>query len=225
MKSTYDSLEDIIIFDNLISPAYQDWLYNIVSSHSFLWNRQDITVIDEEKYLNDKRNGFANICCLFEGKFDLISFKCGDDEIHNKKLIDCFFPLIFEFIEKLNVNSMSRIRIKAYPAIGTNQIQLPHVDQLTPNTWNVIYYFNDSDGDTVIYNERSKSVDQMEYLLSKDVWTIKQRVSPKKGRAVAFKGDLFHSASYPKYKSRFILNINLSENYERKVSQNFLEYN
>jgi len=225
MKSTYDNLEDIMVFDNIISPAYQDWLYNIVNSNSFLWNRQDITVIDEEKYLNDKRNGFANIHNLFEGELDLKTFNCKDVIHHNIKIINCFFPLLFEFIEPLNINFISRIRIKAYPAIGTNQIQLPHVDQVTPNTWNVIYYFNDTDGDTVIYNERAKSVDQMEYLLSKDVWTIKQRVSPKKGRAVAFKGDLMHSASYPKNKSRFILNINLSENPESEVSQNCLKYN
>ena len=225
MKSTYDSLEDIIIIDNLISPAYQDWLYSMVSSPTFLWTRDDNTVSHNIKHLNDKRNGFANVCSLFEGKFDLISFKCGDDEIYNKKLLDCFFPLIFEFIEKLNVNLMSRIKIKATPAMGTNQIQLPHTDQLTPNSWNIIYYFNDTDGDTVIYNERANSVDQEEFLLSKDVWTIKQRVSPKKGRAVAFKGDLFHSASYPKYEPRFILNINFSENYEQEERQNFLEYN
>ena len=87
---------------------------------------------------------------------------------------------------------MSRIKIKATPAMGTNQIQLPHTDQLTPNSWNVIYYFNDTDGDTIIYNERTNNIDQRNHLLSKDLWTIKQRVSPKKGRAVAFKGDMFH---------------------------------
>ena len=158
---------------------------------------------------------------------DLISFQFsshhlyGDDEIYHVKILNCIFPLIFEFIEPLNINFMTRIKIKATPAMGINQIQLPHIDQFTPNSWNIIYYFNDTDGDTVIYNERAKSVDQMEYLLSKDVWTIKQRVSPKKGRAVAFKSDLFHSASCSKNKPRFILNINLSE----KVNQNFIKYN
>ena len=231
MKSTYDSLEDIIIFDNLISPAYQDWLFNMVNSDAFLWTRDDTSVSHNIEYLNDKRNGFADICFLFQGKMDLTSFKFfrhhlyEDGGIHHIKILNCIFPLIFEFIEPLNVNLMSRIKIKATPVMGTNQIQLPHIDQVTPNSWNIIYYFNDTDGDTVIYNERAKSEDQKNFLLSKDVWTIKQRVSPKKGRAVAFKGDLFHSASYPKDKSRFILNINLSENCEGEVSQNFFKYN
>ncbi len=225
MKSTYDSLEDIIIFEDVITPAYQDWLFSIVSSESFNWTRQDKTVTSIKKYLNDKRNGFANARYLFLGKFDLKTFKCKDVEFQDSELLNCFFPLIFEFVEPLNLHLMSRIKIKATPAMGTNQIQLPHCDQITPNSWNIIYYFNHTDGDTVIYNERTNNIDQRDYLLSRDVWTIKQRVSPKKGRAVAFKGDLFHSASYPKYESRFILNINFSENYEEEVSQNFFKYN
>ena len=225
MKSTYDSLEDIIIFDNFISPSYQDWLFDTVNSKSFLWSRDDNSVSHIIEDFNDKRNGFANVCNLFVGKLDLKAFECKDVKYENAILLNCFFPLIFEFIEPLNINFLTRIKIKATPAMGINQIQLPHIDQFYPNSWNIIYYFNDTDGDTVIYNERANSVDQERFLLSKDVWTIKQRVSPKKGRAVAFKGDLFHSASYPKDKSRFILNINLSENYEEEVSQNFLEYN
>ena len=100
MRSTYDSLEDIIIFDNLISPAYQDWLYNIVNSNSFLWNRQDITVIDEEKYLNDKRNGFANINNLFEGELDLKTFNCKDVIHHNIKIINCFSPYYLNLLNR-----------------------------------------------------------------------------------------------------------------------------
>ena len=50
------------------------------------------------------------------------------------------------------------------------------------------------------------------YGLSKNIWNIKKRVTPKKGRAVAFKSDLFHSSSYSKDKSRFIVNINVCEN-------------
>lgn len=48
-------------------------------------------------------------------------------------------------------------------------------------------------------------------MVSKDTWTEKQRVTPKKGRAVAFKGDLFHSSSYPTKEPRLVVNINVSE--------------
>ena len=104
MKHNYDNLEDIIIFDNLISPAYQDWLYNMVNSKSFLWTRDDNATSHNIDELNDKRNGFANIRPLFVGKLDLKTFKCKDVKLQEVKLLNCFFPLLVEFIEPLNVN-------------------------------------------------------------------------------------------------------------------------
>jgi len=228
MKSTYDSLDDIIVFDDVISLAYQDWLLKKVDSPSFLWGRLDRAVSTSVKFPDDTRDGFMNTCRIFAGNFNLITLEEESREnnfYHPDGLLNCFFPLLLEFAEPLGVNSLIRMRINAIPAMGNNDIRFPHVDCMRPNTWNVIYYFNDTDGDTVIYNERAKSIDQRDSILSEDVWTVKQRVSPKKGRAVAFKGDLFHSASCPKYKPRFILNINLSEDYEEEVSQNFLKYN
>ena len=228
MKSTYDSLEDIIVFDDVISLAYQDWLLKKVDSPSFNWRRSDQAVNTSAKFFGDTRNGFMNTCPIFVGNFNLITFEEESRENnfhHPDGLLNCFFPLLLEFAEPLGVKSLKRMRINAIPAMGNNDIRFPHVDYIRPNFWNVIYYFNDTDGDTVIYNERSNSVDQHDFLLSKDVWTIKQRVSPKKGRAVAFKGDLFHSASCPKNKSRLVLNINFSEKCGDEVSQNFLKYN
>ena len=228
MKSTYDSLEDIIVFDDVISLAYQDWLLKKVDSPSFNWRRVDQSVKTNAKFSGDTRNGFVNTCPIYVGNFNLITLEeesRKNNFYHPDGLLNCFFPLLLEFAEPLGVKSLKRMRINAIPAMGNNNIRFPHIDYIPPNFWNVIYYFNDTDGDTVIYNERSNSDDQTEFLLSKDVWTIKQRVSPKKGRAVAFKGDLFHSSSCPKNKSRLILNINFSGKCKGEVSQNFLKYN
>ena len=89
--------------------------------------------------------------------------------------------------------------------------KFPHRDMdtsdsnfLENNFWAVIYYVNESDGDTVVYNETRKLEDFSQY-------TIKQRISPKKGRIVFIKGHLFHSASNPsnKYSKRIVINYNL----------------
>ena len=48
----------------------------------------------------------------------------------------------------------------------------------------VLYYVVTSDGDTVIYNQRTES----------DVYTVKQKVTPKQGRVVIFDGGLYHTA-------------------------------
>jgi hypothetical protein len=88
---------------------------------------------------------------------------------------------------------------------------MPHIDSYVPNSWNVIYYLNDTDGDTIIYNERTQDAFEYPAMVDKDAWTEKQRITPKKGRAVAFKGDLFHSSSYSTLNPRLVVNINVSE--------------
>mgnify|MGYP001315877804 FL=1 len=221
---TYNNLDDIVIFDNIISTEYQDWLLKLVDSREMLWNRSDAIVTKDLKFHNDSRNGFANTRSLYQGKLDLTTMdEHGETETKETSLLNCFFPLLFQFVQPLNIKFLMRMRVRVTPAMGTNQIQLPHIDCLTSNTWNIIYYLNDTDGDTVIYNERSKDLNESKLILSKDVWTIKNRVTPKKGRAVAFKGDLFHSSSHSKYEPRFIVNINVCENSTEPV-KNMLKY-
>ena len=87
---------------------------------------------------------------------------------------------------------------------------LPHRDiigvtnELLKSMWAIIYYVNESDGDTIIYNEKEQFNDLSKY-------TIRQSISPKKGRIVFIKGDLFHSASTPssEYSKRIVINYNL----------------
>ena len=71
-------------------------------------------------------------------------------------------------------------------------------------TWSIIYYMSESDGDTIIYNETEEYKDLSKY-------TIKKRISPKKGRIIFMRGDLFHSSSPPssKYSKRIVINYNL----------------
>ena len=93
-----------------------------------------------------------------------------------------------------------------------NVTQLPHIDSYVPDSWNVIYYMDDSDGDTVIYNERTLNDYDYNKYLKEDNFTEKVRVTPKKGRAVAFKGDLFHASTTPSKTWRPVVNINISLN-------------
>tara|TARA_Y100000289_G_C3880128_1_gene128196 strand:+ start:64 stop:750 length:687 start_codon:yes stop_codon:yes gene_type:complete len=227
MNSTYDNLDDILIFDDIISSEYQDWLLKTVDNKELLWARSDSIVSQDPKLHNDSRNGFANVRSLYyieDGGLDLITMEeYGEIRAKDIPLLNCFFPLLLKFVRPLNIKTLMRLRLRVTPAMGTNQIQLPHIDLFYPNSWNIIYYLNDTDGDTVIYDERSGDRNEMDLILSKNIWNIKKRVTPKKGRAVAFKGDLFHSSSYSKDKSRFIVNINVCENLT-KPAENMLKY-
>ena len=80
-----------------------------------------------------------------------------------------------------------------------------------------IFYFNDSDGNTVIYNERydgengeysSKAIQEKGL---EEKLTIQQEIEPKANRMVAFDGLYIHTGSVPaKHNTRVILNSNFS---------------
>ena len=72
------------------------------------------------------------------------------------------------------------------------------------NYLNIIYYLDDSDGDTFIFNECNEDRGQT---VPTDL-TIKQRVTPEKNSVLIFDGDQYHASSNPiKSKKRIVINI------------------
>ena len=70
----------------------------------------------------------------------------------------------------------------------------PHTDFSFPHKV-ILFYLNDSDGDTYFYDKEHKIIDS---------------VTPKENRAVLFDGSILHSSSKPiKFPRRIVLNINL----------------
>jgi len=85
--------------------------------------------------------------------------------------------------------------------IDTSVVDTPHIDldEGIEHTV-VLYYVVSSDGDTIIYNERTES----------DTYIEKQRVTPKQGRVVIFDGGQYHTAQQCKDRIRCIANYNLA---------------
>ena len=86
-----------------------------------------------------------------------------------------------------------------FPVKERGEIDLPHIDICNKIHIVGLYYVMDSDGDTVIYNERKES----------ETYTIKERVTPKQGRVVLFDGGFYHTAEQPINNTRCIVNYNL----------------
>lgn len=68
----------------------------------------------------------------------------------------------------------------------------PHTDRPEEHL-GLIYYLNDSDGDTIFFEGDSEL----------------QRVSPKKGRIVIFDGNTLHAGGFPTDNPRCIVNYNI----------------
>ena len=97
----------------------------------------------------------------------------------------CFFK---------NINPLFIIKGRYFLQPPTNEIQVqpPHIDIEWPH-WVFLYYVNDSEGDTIFYNEQKEII---------------KRVAPKKGRIAFFDGSIYHSASTPNTSPRAVININ-----------------
>ena len=85
----------------------------------------------------------------------------------------------------------------------------------------IIYYVNDSDGDTILYENMLDLDDDSQWIKHKDdsrefyktpasrLLVEKKRVTPKQGRVLVFDGLYFHTAMQPQISDkRIIINCN-----------------
>jgi hypothetical protein len=112
--------------------------------------------------------------------------------------------ILHTFAKKHGIEVKEILRIKANILNKTdkqNHIHPPHVDMTTPHMV-LLYYVNDSDGDTVIFDQKYDDGEVPRL-------TVNRAISPKAGAAILFDGLTYHSSSSPQYaEKRIILNIN-----------------
>lgn len=101
-------------------------------------------------------------------------------------------PLVW-FFEKetgLTVRTIRRIKANSLTRDGDElKYNPPHIDVITPGCISMIYYINDSDGDTVLFEEF--------YNHGHNNLTEVCRVTPKKGQVFILDSDQFHASSCP----------------------------
>jgi hypothetical protein len=75
----------------------------------------------------------------------------------------------------------------------------------------VLYYVNDSDGDTFIFDKKTdyKNI-KWASVTNENELNIIERISPKKGRVLLFDGNRYHSSSGPTEDIRCIINFDIS---------------
>jgi hypothetical protein len=95
---------------------------------------------------------------------------------------------------------LTRVRIGKTTMMTDNFTNPSHIDQNFPHEV-AILYLNDSDGPTVLYNERYAGIDEMD----SSKLTIMENITPKRNRLLVFDGMHFHSSSYPKNTQRRIM--------------------
>ena len=181
------------IIDGFLTKTYADFLEEKIGSHDQPWFYMNDST-DTGSPSNKLRSGelpsysFAyNICSYERGMID--------SPISNMML-----PFIHEIMDVLDCHQLLRCRLDMTMQHPAGIIHTPHRDLKVPHV-TCIYYVNDSDGDTVIYNEKRES----------KKYTEMTRVSPTKNRLLIFDGDLFHTGHSPvKHRNRILINTNFA---------------
>ena len=197
----------IEVFDNFLPNEYFEELQSKIFGFSQPWY-----------YLNNITFPDKKGDCLGEYGFNywIVSKGglLGDDP--TSKMV---YNLLMKMRKVSPYKNIYRSRLDLTLYTGESKRGDIHVDQSNPffPHYATIFYVNDSDGNTVIYNERydgedgdySSKVIQEKGLEEK--LTIQQEIEPKANRMVAFDGLYIHTGSVPaKHNTRVILNSNFS---------------
>ena len=192
---------EILVIDDFIDKDYQEDIKNILLAREewgeflFPWHYvDDVTAgLDDD---NQGRPGLSHVYVEYndDGSSDLVS------NFH-----DLFIPMLELACGTLEIPTAKILQGRSFMQFPLNlksdEVDTPHIDLDEGHRHIVVlYYVKDSDGDTVIYNERTES----------DTYTVKQKVTPKEGRVVIFDGGQYHTAEQAVNSVRCIVNYNLA---------------
>ena len=165
----------IKIIDNFANINEQLELINYIKNNNNLLHTFNTTSITNKRFKTSNTIDYPQIVHqIFSG-----------NKINDKNLF-CF---IYELLHKNNIsnNFIYRIKINTtfpYPNNNIKKYGPIHTDLVDTDIkgTSIIYYVNNSDGDTLFFDEKLK---------------IKKRISPRQGRAVIFDSDIRHTACCP----------------------------
>ena len=186
----------ILVIDDFIDKDYQEKIKeNLMGDIDFPWYYiDDVTAAYEDD--NQGRPGLSHVYIQYndDGSSEIVS------DFH-----ELFVPLLNKACEVLEVSKANIVQGRSFLQfplnLNSSEDDTPHIDLDEGERHIVVlYYVVTSDGDTVIYNERTES----------DTYTVKQKVTPKQGRVVIFDGGLYHTAQQALKKHRCIVNYNLA---------------
>ena len=188
---------EIIVIDDFVTLEYQEKIKQelLGINNNFPWfHTEDVT--DAGELTSQHRPALAHQYV-----------NLNDDDVSEIESIfhHLFTPLLSKACQHLKMPQTEVIQGRSFLQfplrnIDTSVVDTPHIDLDEGEEHIVVlYYVIDSDGDTVIYNERTKSL----------TYTEKQRVTPKQGRVVIFEGGQYHTAEQPTKGTRCIVNYNI----------------
>lgn len=190
------------VIEDFIPIAMQDEIEALMFDANFPWFFNSQTVYD------DIHKGY-----FYNDKNTVSGPQFNHTFLHDRTVNSDFCknvsPLMFYFGVHSGVKVDKPIRIKANLTVpdivyGEHLHRPAHYDTIDDNVITAIYYVNDSDGDTIFFEDpEEKNLVNVNEL--KEI----RRVAPKKGQMVYFDGNTLHANALNKNtKHRCVINFN-----------------
>lgn len=189
--------EGIFVIENCIPLSLQDTIENFYFSDEYEFNTDWI------------------------GKTDATIIKPENGPILRDFEFDLFEPVVKNCLKKISLDySKEKVifsRIMIQNVLEKSVVNHIHVDS-EKNSCSLVYYINDSDGDTVFFDKTKENFPYslyQKFTQTKDWYKNQEkffdkiifRNSPKKGTAVIFDGSIYHASSTPTKGKRAIFNF------------------
>jgi hypothetical protein len=199
--------EGIHVIENCIPKNLQDAIEEFYFSDRYVWLEK-----------TGKHQDLISGKKLTTG---LSRIKIEDGLVCNPLELELFEPVLKNSLEQIEVSYTSEKII-----LGRVLMQEPKENNFRNNVhvdtdkkcYTLLYYVNDSDGDTLFFDKTTKDYPYSEYNTSRFLpdWSERQKEifteivyskTPKKGTAVAFDGSIYHASSSPTLGRRCIINF------------------
>jgi len=215
--------DQIIIIDDVISPQFQDILEARLTAPDTPWYfSKDVAFPDDQI----KKFGLPSRFAFSKTYLD------PTKNIRNE-MFDMILPLLFEACHKIGFKLDRAFLSRSFftiplPGDTPNTHDHIHVDTIEPHMV-CLYYVNDSDGDTVLFDRTldeflqdpviAEAVNNIDYSkphggplevidthIDRTLFKEWKRITPKKGRMVFFNGYRYHSSQRSTQNYRIVIN-------------------
>ena len=184
----------IRVIDDFVNPTYYKAIENgILTNFVWSWN-------------SDISGGTSN---LFGFSHELFDAGKPVSQFH-----EFLSPMFLQAGGETYVKVLLRARGDMTVISGEQVTYEPHIDMPKHEEHvNMIFYIEDSDGDTIIYKEKFFPQEGQHVVPQQSkTLTEEQRISPKANRLVIFSGEHWHTGQSPKeHNRRVILNLNFAK--------------
>jgi hypothetical protein len=195
------------VITDVIPVQYQKHVQSLMSDIPWYWESNTSYQNDSEEYYQMQKLQYQYPNIIDNGQFTHIVLENGNLFSSN---IGFFIPLLYLFADKakVTVKDILRIRINLMVQDKTftnKNYNYPHTDVMPSKAF--LYYVNDSDGDTILFNETAMNKGDA----FPKQFNIIKRVTPVAGTGVFFDSNRYHASSSPAvHACRYVINFNFT---------------